>query len=173
MTLTLQGDEEAFSLQDADIGITALPLLSPDLVRTTPLPGRFRIYASRSYLDRHGVPKSLEDLSSHHLVGLGDQVPIPNSLFNWIIDSLATQNLSPLFMANTGQALYEAVKSGLGIGVLQRYIVQDDPELIEILTDLPPLTLSYSLVYPPHLRHLKRVETFVRFITDQMTQEEW
>ena len=172
VTLTLKEEDWAFPLL-GDIGITAFPIALPDLVQTAPITSRLRTYASRSYLEQHGTPQRLEDLDHHRLIGFGNTMPPLENAFNWLLQANTAQRRVPCFVANSGQAIYEAAKSGIGIAALQRYIVEDGSDLVEILTDCPAVPLSRYVIYPSHLANLKRVEAFVNFITEKMKQEEW
>ena len=63
ITLLLKDEEIDLNMREADIGITAMPMESPEIIQTDPFPHRFHIYASRSYLKTHGTPQKPEDLS--------------------------------------------------------------------------------------------------------------
>ena len=69
--------------------------------------------------------------------------------------------------------MYEAVRSGLGIAALHKYIVRDDPEIVEILNDMPNTDVYRYVVYPSHLASLKRVQVFVEFLMQKMKEEEF
>lgn len=165
VTLSLKEDGESFSLQDADIGITELPVAMPDIVQSKPFRSRFHAYASHTYLKQAGTPTKLKELMSHRLLGFGDKMVAAKSPYNWLV-----AERTPSFVANSGQALYEAAKAGQGIAVLPTYMVNG--EMVKILEDLVSPTVIRHVVYPSHLANLKRVEAFVTFLTTQLNQEE-
>jgi len=170
VTLTLREEEGAFPLQDADIAITSFPLMTSDLLQAPPLATRFRIYASRAYLQQYGTPETFEDLDHHRLIGFGESLPPRENVFNWLLKG---QRRVPYLVANSGQALFGAVKAGIGIAALHRYFVQDDPDIVEILPHHPPVALMRHVVYPAHLSGQQRIEAFVTFITNKMKEEKW
>ncbi len=65
----------------------------------------------------------------------------------------------------------QACKAGMGVGILLCYMADEDPELFRI----PPYTSEHKydlwLLYHPDLRTSAKVQTFVRFITERITQK--
>ncbi len=73
ISLHLTNEEIDLTMREADVGIVALPLSSPDLIHEDPIPYRFRLYASRSYLKKYGIPQKPEDLDQHRLLAFGKE----------------------------------------------------------------------------------------------------
>lgn len=172
VNLLLKDEEVDLNMREADIGITALPLNSPDLIHSEPISYRFRIYGSQAYLKKFGVPKTPQDLDDHRLIVFGKEMPHIYSNLDWLLKVGAKKPRIPYLVINSGQAIYEATRSGLGISALHRYMVGDDPEMVEILPDVPGTTVYRYVVYPSHLASLKRVQVFVDFLLTHMRDEE-
>lgn len=171
--LLLKDEEVDLNMREADIGITALPINSPDLVHSDPVSYRFRIYASHSYLKQHGTPQKPADLDHHNIIVFGKEMPHIYSNLDWLLKIGAQKPRLPYLVLSSGQAIYETTRSGLGISVLHKYIVGDDPEVIEILPEVQGPTVYRYVVYPSHLASLKRVKVFVDFLLTKMLEEDF
>jgi DNA-binding transcriptional LysR family regulator len=173
VNLLLKDEEVDLNMREADIGITALPINSPDLIQCEPVSYRFRIYASKSYLQKYGTPQKPEDLDHHRLIVFGKEMPHIYSNLDWLLKVGAQKQRVPYLVINSGQAIYEATRSGLGISALHKYMLGDDPEMVEILPDIPGTTVYRYIVYPAHLSSLKRIGVFVEFILKKMLEEDF
>lgn len=171
--LHLTDEEIDFNMREADIGITALPVESLDIIQSDPIAYRFRIYASRSYLKKFGTPQKPEDLSDHRLIVFGKEMPHLYSNLDWLLTVGTQKPRTPYLVTNNAQAIYEATRSGIGISSLHKYIVGDDPEMVEILTDMPRPNIYRYVVYPKQLASLKRVQVFADFLIKKMLEEEF
>jgi len=172
ITLLLKDEEIDLNMREADVGITALPINNPDLIHCDPVSYRFRIYASRSYLKKYGTPEKPEDLDHHRLIVFGKEMPHLYSNLDWLLKVGAQKQRVPYLVINSGQAIYEATRSGVGIAALHKYMVGDDPEMVEILPNTPGANVFRYVTYPAHLASLKRVEVFVAFLLKKMLEED-
>jgi DNA-binding transcriptional LysR family regulator len=170
--LLLTDEDIDFNMREADIGITASPIENPDLIHSDPLPYHFRIYASRSYLERKGTPQKPEDLSGHQIIVFGQEMPHLYSNLDWLLTVGTQKPRTPYLVANNEQVIYEAARSGVGIAALHRYMVDNDPEMVEILADVRKPTVYQYIVYPKQLAGLKRVQVFVEFLLEKMRAED-
>ncbi|OJW50535.1 MAG: hypothetical protein BGO67_05520 [Alphaproteobacteria bacterium 41-28] len=173
VTLLLKDEEVDLNMREADIGITALTISGQDLIHSDPVSYRFRIYASRSYLKKFGTPQRPEDLDNHRLIVFGKEIPHIYSNLDWLLKIGSKKQRVPYLVINSGQAIYEATRSGIGISALHKYMVGDDPEMVEILTNIPATTVYRYVVYPSHLASLKRIQVFVDFLLKKMQEEEF
>lgn len=173
VSLFLKDEEIDLNMREADIGITALPIDNPDIIQSKPVAYRFRIYASRSYLKEYGTPQKPEDLADHRLIVFGKEMPHLYSNLDWLLTIGAQKPRKPYLVINNGQAIYEATRSGIGISALHKYMVGDDPEMVEILPDIPETTVYRYIIYPKQLANLKRVQVFVDFFLKKMLEEEF
>lgn len=173
VNLFLKDEEIDLNMREADVGITALPIDSPDIIQSKPVSYRFRIYASQSYLKKYGTPEKPEELARHRLIVFGKEMPHLYSNLDWLLTIGTQKPRTPYLVINNGQAIYEATRSGIGISALHKYMVGDDPEMIEILPDVPRTSVYRYVVYPKQLSNLKRVQVFVDFLLKKMREEEF
>jgi DNA-binding transcriptional LysR family regulator len=122
------------------------------------------IYASRGYIETHGRPTRVEDLSAHPLVGL-DETMRGHRVSAWLREvapqaTIAARNTSVLGM------MY-AVKSGVGIGPLPTAIADSEPDLVRVFGPIGELARSWRLLTHPDLRRTPRVAAFFDFVMSE------
>lgn len=99
----------------------------PSVVRRRLGESVWSVYCSRSYADRHGLPRSVKDLDDHHIAGgSGD--------LSALAPLLALRTLAPradiAIRCNSVPNLIAAVRSGIGVGPLPNWVAHDDETLI-------------------------------------------
>jgi len=119
------------------------------------------VYASRAYIERHGKPEHVEDLSRHALVCFDESLSAHRAS-KWLAAiapgaTIAARNNSVL-------GLVYAVKSGVGVGPLPTAIADDQEDLVRVLGPIPELARSWRLLTHPDLRRTPRVAAFFDFI---------
>ncbi|HXH14704.1 MAG TPA: LysR family transcriptional regulator [Sphingomonas sp.] len=87
-------------------------------------------HAHRDYLERHGTPSSLTDLSAHDLIGYDTETPVLKAM----ADRLAPLDRQGFaFRADSNLAQLAAIRAGFGIGLCQLGIARRDPALVRVL----------------------------------------
>jgi DNA-binding transcriptional LysR family regulator len=112
------------------------------------------LYCSHSYGELNGVPKSLEELPGHALIGIDTHVR-GRPIFEW-----ARQHFPPetvLLRQNTVPAVFASVRNGLGIGFYSEFIAAGDPELVPCFRPPVPPAAEIWLVTHERLRNVPRV----------------
>lgn len=111
--------------RDVDMAVRMTRPVQDALVTRKIGESRLGLFAHRSYLDRHGFPVSLAELSAHRLIGfdqrrpnLDDMPALDRSMFAWRCDN----DLAGL----------AALRAGFGIGVCQAAIAARDSSLIPL-----------------------------------------
>jgi DNA-binding transcriptional LysR family regulator len=87
-----------------------------------------RLYASREYLARRGVPDSL---AGHQLVAYEDAARTSGQAFT----NVAADGGQVALRTNSGQTLVAAAVAGIGIAQLPRHVADATPDLVPVLRD--------------------------------------
>lgn len=124
------------------------------------------LYASRSYLDEHGLPACIDDLKQHRLVGYVEDL-IYSTLLNYVSEVFqgAVQQLG--ISSAVGQL--EAVRAGAGIGVLHDYLAKGDAGLVRLLEE-STMQRSYWIAYHESQREIRRVQAVADHIGQVVRQ---
>ncbi|MBB5686483.1 LysR substrate-binding domain-containing protein [Sphingobium boeckii] len=152
LTVSLMCDYDVHSERSADLDIGLLFTLprNPELVVSKLATLHFMPFASRGYIEQHGVPKSLDDLRNHRFI---EQVApgVNSSLLDHLIGSDRPVGFLPI-RTNSSLALFWAVASGAGIAFMPTYVMGITRKLIPI--DLPAqLRFDLYYYYHPEARH--------------------
>lgn len=101
------------------------------------------LHAHRTYIERHGQPKSLADLSRHALIGFDQPTPFLRSarahLSVWSREHF-------MLRCDSDLAQLALVRSGAGIGVCQVSIAARSPDLVRLLPGKFSLALTTWVV---------------------------
>jgi DNA-binding transcriptional LysR family regulator len=159
-----------------DVAVRVEEMPDSSLIARQLAPCRMVVCGAPSYFERHGVPRTLSDLSAHNcLMPAGDVLPYYHAWHLTAADGTAL-NISPIgnLRSNSGAVLKVAALAGHGLACLPTYFVGEALEsgrLVTVLDDYmaPPLTLR--ALYP-HNRHLSaKVRAFVDFLVARFGQE--
>jgi len=124
--------------------------------------------ASPAYLDRHGRPRSLDDLDGHlavHYLTSSTGRPYP---LEFLVGGALRQVTPPASVSVTGADMYAASAiAGLGLVQVPRYRIESElaSGLLEaVLPGLPPPELPVSVLYPQSRQLSPRVRVFVDWL---------
>ncbi len=172
--LIVTDQELDLSLREADVAIRLRKPTQSDLIMRKLTTVHYHIYASETYINRYGAPRSLDDLKRHTLVIYGKGVAQPVSNINWLIDELGgVPQEHPVHKVNNVYGLYKAIESGLGIGALPDYIIARKSRVIRILPSVEGPTFETYFVYPEELRNSKKIGVFRDYLIQKVSEWEF
>lgn len=119
------------------------------------------LYASKTYLDRHGLPEGSEGYTNHLFVGPED-AESRAPCFQWLSRSVPRENV--VFRSDDTQALDIAVRSGAGIGFLTELEAAERPDLVQVAAPRPEWASPLWLVTHVDLHRTSKVQALVRFL---------
>jgi DNA-binding transcriptional LysR family regulator len=172
LTLLLDDGELDLSMREADVAIRMSPPRQPDLVQRHLLTVKSGAFASPDYIKKYGVPMQPEDLDDHRIVIYGDDTKPPSPAVNWLHDAGMRPGTErrPILKVNNIYGIFRAVQSGLGIGSIPNYMVQETSELVRVLPELAGPTIDAYFVYPEELRPSKRIAVFRDFLIRKVAE---
>jgi DNA-binding transcriptional LysR family regulator len=171
VSLLLDDMDLDLAMREADVAIRMHPPKQPDLVQRHLMTLNWQICASPEYLKRHGVPQRAEDLDAHRLILFGQHHP-PVPEVNWLADA-GRRPGNPrraVLEVNSMHAMLLAIRAGIGIAVLPDFLVNENPDLVQVLTDLKGPKVDVFFVYPEELRNSKRVAVFRDFLLARLAE---
>lgn len=131
------------------------------------------LVASPTYLDRHGTPKTIEQLLQHKFL-LYTYINKPNELHLTHAGETRAIKVQSGLQANDGLILRAAALDGLGILVQASSLIYEDVEagrLIPLLDewDLPRLSINIAYRTRKHLP--AKVRVFIDFMVEHFRQQ--
>ncbi|KFC08186.1 LysR family transcriptional regulator [Trabulsiella guamensis ATCC 49490] len=174
VTLSLVSSETFINLieRKVDVAIRAGTLTDSSL-RARPLFNSYRkIIASPDYLEKHGTPKTVEELRKHLCLGFTE----PVSLNTWPVscDDGQLFEIQCGLSSNSGETLKHLCLSGNGIACLSDYMVDKEiakGDFIELLADKRlPVEMPFSAVYYSDRAVSTRIRAFIDFLSEYIKQ---
>ena len=171
MSLLLDDTDLDLAMREADVAIRMHAPKQPDLVQRHLMQLTWLVVASPEYLKENGTPARAEDLDDHKLILFGDYRP-PVTDINWLAEAgrRAGSPRRPLLEVNSLHAMWLAIRSGMGIGVLPDWMTEELDGLVRVLPELKSPKVDVFFVYPEELRNSKRVAVFRDFLLARLQE---
>jgi len=158
--------------EEVDVAIRIADLPDSSLIARKLAPARRMVTASPSYLEKHGVPKTPEELTEHNCLTLSFET----SLNQWEFQGFEGPNrirVSGNFETNNATALHEAARAGLGLMRTANFIAMPDirkGNLVPVLEEFETKGNANIYAVYPHNRHLSpKVRAFIDLLTATFT----
>lgn len=129
------------------------------------------ICASPGYLDQYGCPEHPDDLLMHNCLRSSNVMGWNGWEFE-IDGNTKIVNVKGNFKANSADATYRAVLSGLGIARLSEYLVAEDlhhKRLIRLLGEYSFETSDLMVIYPDRRNLPPKVRAFLDLLISEFT----
>jgi DNA-binding transcriptional LysR family regulator len=154
-------------MREADVAIRMKEPQQADLIRKRLMQIKMRLFATPKYLEEHGTPKTMDEMTSHRLIcqHAGTAQVAAGAL---LVAELMSHDIPSTLTVNNYFGVLQAVLNHLGIGVLPDYVTEDSPHLIRVLPEVESAEVPVFLAYPEELRHSKRVAAFRDFVMDEI-----
>src|SRR5260221_8795809 len=124
--------------------------------------------AGPGYIDRFGLPASVDALDGHIMVGFHSSATGALLPLEFVVDGAVREVTLPATVAvNGAESLVAAARLGLGLIQVPRYHVESDLErgtLVAILAEFPPSPTPVSLLYPRNRQLSPRVRVFIDWL---------
>jgi molybdate transport repressor ModE-like protein len=150
---------------EADVALRSGEPMDPDLVGRKVADSIWAVYASPNYVQRHGRPQDVADLSHHALIGF-DGVMADHRASLWM--AAAVPNARIVAHNNSVLGVLLAVKSGVGVAPLPTTIADAEDALVQVLPPIPELTRGWYLLTRRDLRKTPRVAAFYDFVIEEL-----
>ncbi len=154
-------------MREADVAVRMKEPSQADLIRKKLMAIRMRLYASPEYLAQHGAPETMEDMVKHRLICQNPRAA-QVSAGMMLVQQLLTHDIKSTLTVNNYFGVLQSVLSGLGIGVLPDYVVEDFPSVERVLPEVESVEVPVFLAYPEELRQSKRIAAFRDFVQEEI-----
>lgn len=175
MDLIATNQKLDLSFRDAEVAIRPYVANTEGMIQNFLLRWHLNLFASQSYLDQFGVPKSVDDLDHHRMIVYVDSTALyPESYTHWplYMKTKFGRERKPYMMTNSLQGMYHLVRNGMGIGAFAMGSpLLSEGELIPVLTDEMAMDIDIYYIYPEQYSGVKKVLAFEEFIKNQISSE--
>ncbi|HEY0200821.1 MAG TPA: LysR substrate-binding domain-containing protein [Burkholderiaceae bacterium] len=156
---------------EVDIAVRVMSEPPQNLVARDMGPVRYVACAQRAYAQAHGMPGTLEQLRAVPLITsavIGREL----RLAAYLGDERHEVPLAPTLISENFEFLRQAIRAGLGVGIVPDYVVQDDILAGAMATTLDNWRLSIFgthmyLLYMPNQHHTRAAATCIAFILER------
>ena len=164
--LIFDDEELDLSTRQADIGIFMRRPKQLNYIQRKLVDINYYIYGSTKYLDKYGIPKTINDLNKHRFISFGKGAPSPVFNPDWALKLGVKDNKKrkSIMKVNSVMGLLLAVESGVGLAALPDYLVFQSQNVIKVLPKLEGPITEAHFVYPQSLKNVARVQVFRNFL---------
>jgi len=156
--------------EGADLAIRLGQVSDPSLVRRRLGTMERLLVAAPRYLKARGAPRTPAALAEHANVRFSG-LPWGNSLTLTSPRGPVSVELQPGFVSNNAVALRHALVGGLGVGLVTRWLVDQElkrGQLVRVLPQSPPPPLEVNAVFPSARFIPTRARLYVEFLIESL-----
>lgn len=148
--------------QEVDVAVRTVAPTQNALVARKVADIPLGFFASRAYLNKRGIPKSISEMAMHDLIG-----PDRNRNDQALASRLGTDFEHVRFILRTDShpAQLAAARAGLGIAVTQVPVGERDLNLCRVLPDYIVARLGTWIVTHENLKHVPKVRAVLDCLT--------
>ena len=158
-----------------DVAVRMTPPPDSSLITRNLATWRHVLCCSPGYLEQHGRPQQLSDLSGHNCVRHVNYPFDDEWRFFDRKGGPASVGISGNLITNSGDMLRTAGLQGAGVCLAPGFLIHDDLEegrLVRLLPEYRPVELSMNAVYP-HRHHLSaKVRTFIDMLVQHSAEQQ-
>tara|TARA_A100001015_G_scaffold179807_1_gene199965 strand:- start:480 stop:1370 length:891 start_codon:yes stop_codon:yes gene_type:complete len=170
--LIFDDKELDLSTRQADIGIFMRRPKQLNYIQKKLMDINYHIYGSSIYLEKNGMPKTINDLNKHRFISFGKGTPSPVYNPDWAlkIGIKDMKKRKSIMKVNSVMGLLLAVESGVGLAALPDYLVLRSKNLIRVLPKVEGPITEAHFVYPQSLKNVARVQAFRNFLYSKVSE---
>jgi DNA-binding transcriptional LysR family regulator len=164
--LLLDNEELDVNMRQADCAIRLRQPQQPDLIQRRLFTVHLHVYASPTYLARHGEPKTIEDLDNHRIITFGEPAPGYLTDVNWLETAGRTpeNRRQAQLQINNLPAIRRATLNGAGISLLPDYMINRDLALVQLNLPADIPTFDTYFCYAEEMKNAAKLKAFRDFL---------
>ena len=170
--LVFDDKELDLSTRQADIGIFMRRPKQLNYIQKKLIDIKYFIYGSNKYLEKFGMPKTINDLNKHRFISFGKGAPSPVYNPDWVLKLGAKEGKKrkSVMKVNSVYGLLLAVQSGVGLAAIPDYMAHNINNITKVLPNEPGKPTETHFVYPASLKNNARLMAFRNFIFSKVNE---
>lgn len=154
---------------EADIALRGGdPPSEPSLFGRRIVRDAWHICCSRSYAEKHGIARTIEDLQ-HHSVIMATEGSYKNPINDWLDARVPKERIA--LRHNNPATIYMSMKAGLGLSPFPDVLSAVDPDLVRCMPLPVNLGKELWLLAPERLKKAKHVRVLLDFLSSHLTND--
>jgi DNA-binding transcriptional LysR family regulator len=153
--------------READIALRNFRPTEPDLIAKKIRDVPARLFATQNYIRKIGNPQNVVDLERADFINISSSDVFMNTLNG--LGFTLTPNNFPILTENY-LVMWELVKQGLGIGILDGNIGDAEPLVQRVLPQLEPMIFPLWLVAHRELHTSQRIRVVFDLLSQELAQ---
>lgn len=149
--------------READIAIRMFRPVQNDLIAKRVGTMTYGYYASKQYIEKHGMPETLDEVSDHSFI-------LPHDEILAYTNKYVKRPMHPrgqiAFRSNSLITLASAVREGYGVGAYSCIMADQDSNLVRLFGDVTVFSSDIWLVTHAELKRSARIRAMYDFLTD-------
>ena len=132
---------------------------------------RLVVFAHKNYLEKHGIPKTPQDLQQHNCLSYRYMEGGPNEWQFYGPLGKEVVYVKGNFSAENGVPLYKAAQAGLGIAIQPQFVLDsfDSKGIVTLLSDYSAAELGIYALYPATRKPPLNTRVFIDFLAQQLS----
>lgn len=155
-----------------DVAVRYADLGDSSFIARRIAPDKRVLVASPGYLERHGEPRSPDELDGHACLVVGT---LDLWTFQGLGGAVTAKRIVPAVRINDGGAICNAARDGLGVALMATWCAADEiraGSLIPILRDFPLVsTQTLWAIYPSSRELAPKVRVFIDWLVERFGPE--
>jgi len=175
LNLIIEVDSEHPNPYNYDVTLGVHLPDDPNLVQKELFPDYNKFYASKEYLEKHGVPEKAEDLDGHQLITYGGQNSYSLYRSRNLLMNVGRRSYSeprkPYLSINSLSGMINAVLAGYGIAELPKFAAVHYKELVPVLPRIKGKNIPVYFIYQSNRKKSQKIQKFFEYLWS-ITEEE-
>ncbi|WP_171126057.1 MULTISPECIES: LysR family transcriptional regulator [unclassified Ruegeria] len=144
--------------RNSDVAIRLLRPTQKELIAKKVGVLKVGYYASVTYVEKNGAPKSADDLKGHRTIAIEGSRKFASD-----VDEVTRNGTTALRLRNV-LGVMRAIKAGLGIGPVYCFHAERQHDLVRVLEKEPPIEMEIWLTAHPELRENPSIRAVYDFL---------
>lgn len=153
--------------READIAVRHVAPTQPELISRKVREAKGRLYASQTFIDRHGPFETVDDVKDAPFISIGEEDEMLPFLHEW---NLPVDRDNLAIIGDSGPAGWEMARQGLGLTPMTDDLVPMFAEMKLVLPSLKPILVPYWLTTHRELHSSKRIRLVYDRIAEILSQ---
>ena len=153
--------------READIAVRHVTPTQPELISRKVREAKGRLYASQTFIDRHGPIYAVDDVKDMTFISIGNEDEMLPFLQAW---DLPVDHSNLRIIGDSGPAGWEMARQGLGLTPMTDDLIPMFPEMKLVLPQLKPILVPYWLTTHRELHSSKRIRLVYDRIAEILSQ---